>query len=137
MGVVSHKAGGCIECPFKVAEANIQAEFYHFARLHNLQCLLEFRTPCGRHDITVFNPDFTKLMAIVECKVYVMGNDTKQLRRYRRVGVKVFTLFDCTKAERLVISIKDQLGTMTGVLVSELDEVVPIERRRKWGKETE
>lgn len=86
-----------------LSEAVVQAEFYMAAKQVGLRCTLELSTREGRLDIAVFNEDWTKLLAIVECKNRPYGavSKNRQIERYKRLGVPVYGLSKASRAEHL------------------------------------
>jgi hypothetical protein len=110
-----------------MSEANIQAEFYCACKQIGLNCSLEVSTPIGRLDAGLFSEDWSRLLAIVECKHTNDGKvkRTPQIERYKRIGVPVFGLarMDCIS---LAVKIKTQ--TYPGVA---LDAVLEMERRQR------
>src|SRR4051812_28490794 len=92
----------------QTVEANTQAEFYHQARLIGLPILLELATPLGRHDIAILRPDKSGVVALIECKRQgrrVYGN-SRQIQRYKLLGVPIYGLNDPSRAARLAETIK-------------------------------
>jgi hypothetical protein len=90
----------------KDSEANIQAEFYHRARLLGLEVQMEMHTPVGRLDAAILSSDRSHLLAIVECKRYKISRDAVQIKRYERIGVPVYILSSKYGAETLAKSLK-------------------------------
>jgi len=95
--------GGAWGFSERLPEANIQAEFYHCCRLLEIPCVLEYRTPTGRHDVVIFSRNFDYLLAIVECKCSQAQCDypSRQITRYREVGVAIYTLCSLAGASAL------------------------------------
>lgn len=115
------------------AEANTQAEFYHHARLQELPILLEVTTPAGRIDVAVLCADRSGIVAVVECKRggRPMDGKSKQIRRYKRLGVPVYGLNDWRRAQSLVSTIKARHGSDAGISWAEIEFIEPINRRNK------
>jgi hypothetical protein len=128
--------GGAINYQGDCAEANLQAEFYHHCRLIGLNCLLEFTTPTGRHDLAIFNSDFTRLLALVECKKKVIARITSQIARYKAVGVPVYQLNCIHRAERLAKTIQANCHDQSGIECERLSAIPKQRRRWKYTKET-
>lgn len=110
-----------------LSEAVIQAEFYMAAQQIGLRCTLELSTSEGRLDIAVFNDDWTKLLAIVECKNNLSGKvrRTRQIERYKRIGVPVYGLGKAQRAMHLAKIIKE--SNHPGIAL----ESVPWERKSR------
>lgn len=69
------------------------------------------------------NPDRTRLLAIVECKLHhflFMNGESAQIKRYKRVGVPVYGLSELSRVEGLVATIKARHGQSNGVLLWDL-----------------
>jgi hypothetical protein len=117
----------------RLPEANIQAEFYHHARLLGFVAILELSTPAGRHDIAILNHEQTHLLAIVECK----SNESRrvyhspQIRRYKQLGVPVFGLADFDRAEHLAAQIHRQFiaSPSPGISLDDIFAMPKIKRR--------
>jgi hypothetical protein len=94
-----------------MSEADIQAEFYHHARLAGVTVTLEYVTPVGRLDIAVLSHDRTRLLAIVECKKAreYMNTQSMQMMRYRSIGVPVLTLTHFDEAKKVLINVVSHL----------------------------
>lgn len=136
--VAPNPNGGAWGFPERLPEANIQAEFYHLCRLNGIPCILEFHTPTGRHDVTVWTPGYTHLLCIVECKSLKAGqvfySDSRQIRRYQQVGVPVYGIPRLEEAEAVFQTVKEKhFGTTatasSGVEREALPYVVPLEKR--------
>lgn len=118
----------------KWLEANTQAEFYHHARLLGLPVLLEVITPAGRIDIAVLRSDRSGIVALVECKRNgraIYGN-SRQILRYKRIGVPVYGLNDFYRAERLVRTIQFRHANDVGVSWQQIKEITPLPRRTSY-----
>lgn len=103
-----------------LSEAVVQAEFYAAAKYIGLRCTLELSTREGRLDVAVFNDDWTKLLAIVECKNKPFGkvNRTRQIERYKKLGVPVYGLSKVGRAMPLAQTIKK--CNHAGIAVTEI-----------------
>ncbi len=115
----------------RCSEANVQAEFYHHARLHNLPVYLELFASVGRIDIAVLCRDRSGIVAVVECKRHghsVYG-DSWQIRRYKKLGVPVYGLSDWFRAERLVLTIQRRHADDPGISWAQVDHTEPLVRR--------
>lgn len=131
-----------------MSEANIQAEFYHWARVANLPVTLEFATPVGRLDIAVLNRERTAIRAIVECKrraVSFRSGESGQIQRYKAIGVPVYGLAAMEDCERLVRVIAQAVEGRAGVLIRDLPIVCArvaegmrerreARRKARWGE---
>ena len=89
------------------SEANIQAEFYHQARLSGLNCVLEIDTPAGRIDAAIMDESKTAFLCFIECKRDQLPRSfhSPQLARYSKLGVPVLTLSGKQSPSALVASI--------------------------------
>lgn len=115
-------------------EANIQAEFYHQARLINLPVVLEFRTPVGILDVAILNIMRDGIVAIVECKrsqTPKFNSESWQIKRYKRIGVPVYGLADFERAARLAASIKSKHGNKSGVLLTAIPSILRLDWSRR------
>lgn len=104
-------------------EANLQAEFYHFAKLRGWPVVLELITNAGRVDIALLSKDRTRLLALVECKcspIYFAGGKSAQIARYKTLGVPVYGLSDIARTERLVATVIERCGNMAGIPIADL-----------------
>jgi hypothetical protein len=111
-----------------MTEAVIQATFFYYCQLHSVNCSLEISSPVGRHDAIVFNEDWTRALAIVECKSKE-GRGKSQQSRYAQTGVPVFMLFHVNDAKELVLKISR--STFTGVSWVAISQLPKKQRRRK------
>ncbi len=77
---------------YKVTEADIQAEFYHQARLAGLTIGLETSTNRGRLDLIVMNPERDRVFCIIECKrgEQRINHNSRQTHRYKSFGLDFF-----------------------------------------------
>jgi len=112
-------------------EANIQGEFYYWCRVLNINCCLEMTTPVGRLDIAVLDDSCMRLRAIVECKNPggVIWYESKQMKRYKQLGVPVFGMCQLSHAEPLARKIKDL--HWQGVDLSEVAKIPRMYRRNR------
>lgn len=123
--------------PFRLPEANVQAEFYHWCRLLGCNCVLEMRTPAGRIDVAILDDQSTRLLCIVECKREGRRHgisETCQIRRYKTIGVPVFGLDRRDKAEKLVRQILRDYVTNTqydGISIKQVRSMAKVPRSRK------
>lgn len=115
----------------KITEANIQAEFFFWAKTHGLKVILEFKTPVGRLDVAVFNDDLTEIVAIVEVKRKRVNPLSKQIQRYGTIGVHVYGLWEKDKAEELVLNIKEIHKTGIGIPLQKVLSMKRLKRRRE------
>ena len=124
-------------CGVRLPEANIQAEFYHHAKILGINAVLELSTPVGRLDIAVLDGSGSNLIAVVECK----SNDqkvvtkTNQIRRYMQIGVPVYGLADIQRAEHLVCTIKEKYidnKAYEGKPLSEIFSMPRVHRRLSY-----
>jgi hypothetical protein len=102
-------------------EAQIQAEFYCACKSVGLNCALELSTPVGRLDCALFNDAWDVLLAIVECKrtVRPWQERTRQMHRYRSIGVPVHILANLQACDALAKQIKEiQTGVAIGKVIS-------------------
>lgn len=77
------------------SEALVQAEFYCNCKSLGMNVALQVTVPVGFLDVAIFNSDWTRLLAIVECKRMTrIGPDVGywQMERYKRLGVPVHKL---------------------------------------------
>jgi len=118
----------------KILEANTQAEFYHHARLINLPLLLEAVTPCGRLDIAVLCADQSGIVAIVEVKRQgrAIYGESRQIQRYKLIGVPVYGLNSVKNAQRLVATIARKHRTDPGISWAKIKTIEPLKRRDFW-----
>lgn len=104
------------------AEANVQAEFYHQCRLLGLNCELEMSTPVGRLDCAILSEDADRLLCIIECKRedrLIPMWETRQIKRYKTIGVPVHYLCsfsECEAMVRHIIAAKDPGKPMSEVM---------------------
>ena len=119
--------------PHLLTECVIQATFFHFSILSGLNCTLELGTPLGRIDIAIFNQDWTRVLAVIECKHNSTKEvrETSQIRRYKRLGVPVFGLADIRRCERLCAQLKRDLTNNGG---RPYQEIMEIPREPRWRK---
>ena len=79
----------------KITEANIQAEFYYFCKLNNINCYLEFKLEKCRFDAVIFDENY-KIRYIIEFKSYKTEKkgitNTKQLNKYRKFNCEVILI---------------------------------------------
>ena len=119
---------------FRLPEANVQAEFYHQARLVGMVCVLEFMSPAGRLDLVVLNDEADRLLCIVECKRETRRSDfdqSAQVARYRQLGVPVLCLMMRDESASLVKRIMKEFVSNpehTGVKLSDLNKIPKITR---------
>ena len=80
--------------PDRIAEANIQAEFYHQCKLNGIECYLEYKHEHSRFDAVIIQND--EIEFIIEFKSYKTDKaaklNTKQLDKYRKYGVQIFVI---------------------------------------------
>lgn len=111
-----------IQYPFRLPEANVQAEVYHWARLLGGNCVLELGTIAGRVDAAFLCGASERLLCIVECKRERRKSafsESKQVKRYSTLGVPVFCLTKRADAEHLVREIiADE--SLAGIPVSQV-----------------
>lgn len=117
-----------------ITEANVQAEFYYYARVHEMNCILEYSTPVGRLDIAVLNETATRLVCIIECKrIHRRNRETWQFFRYESLKLPVHLLNNISECEPLVLKIKAQ-GNQ-GMLLSDIQSATRFTRKRLNRKE--
>ena len=113
-------------------EANVQAEFYHQAKLIGLNCILEWTTPKGRLDIAILNSQETKVFAIIECKrsERPRWKSSRQFARYSKLGVPVLAL---QKTEDATALARQMLSLTTGVASHSVsvDSILESEKERR------
>ena len=121
-----------------MTEADIQAEFYHHARLIGLACVLEHCTPVGRLDIAVLNDARDRLLVIVECKRRESFSPG-QIARYKSIGVPVYGLHKFDRAEGLAKQLKRTLAAAVGVALEDVAKMERVKKRRskQWRKDPE
>lgn len=116
-----------------VTEATVQAEFFRYCCDIELPCALELITPVGRLDAAVFNGDWTRILAIVECKRFRKKEamtETRQIRRYKQIGVPVFGLCKRERAEHLAKQIKRDYSNSAGIPLSEVYRIPQATRHK-------
>lgn len=120
----------------RILEANTQAEFYHQARLAHLPLLLEVVTPCGRLDIAILRPDQSGIVAIVEVKRQgrTIYGESRQIQRYKMIGVPVYGLNTPDNAARLVATISRKHRLDKGISWAAIKAIEPMKRRDFWRK---
>lgn len=91
------------------SECDLQAEFYHRAKLRGLRCRLEVGSCVGRLDVVVLAKGRTGIYLIVECKRSTKGLCPMQLSRYRGIGAPVLTLCGKKEINRLLDRIERQI----------------------------
>ena len=116
----------------RLSEANIQAEFYFWAKTLGLPCLLELSTPKGRLDVAIFNSTKTQLLAIVECKRdgCQLNEHSRQMVRYRKIGVPIYGLFLPSEAEGLARKIQNEL-VLTNKSGLSVEDLFELEREKR------
>lgn len=92
-------------CGVFPAEANLQAEFYHQARMMQLFCVLELTTSMGRIDCAVLNLECDSIIAIVEFKRGKIDLKSEQIRRYKNLSVNVYGLNKWDDCRNLVVDL--------------------------------
>ena len=115
------------------AEANVQAEFYHHARLAERPVALELSTPAGRIDIAVLSVDRSAIVAVVECKrnwKQFKGGKSPQIMRYKRLGLPVYGLAEFSRAKRLVEVIQASHGASAGISLQAIRDREDIRQSR-------
>lgn len=91
-----------------LSEALIQAEFYHHCRLLEVPCTLEWQVAVGRLDAIIFDRTWTRCHAIVEVKKRGDQFKTRQIARYKKIGVPVYGLASFARAPILAAQMKRQ-----------------------------
>ena len=80
--------------PNRIAEANIQAEFYHQCQLNGIECYLEYKHEHSRFDAVIIMNE--EIRFIVEFKSYKTDKkgktNTKQLDKYRQYEIPLFLI---------------------------------------------
>src|SRR5271154_7035683 len=115
-------------------EANIQAEFYHACRLIGIQCVLEVFTVVGRLDAVIFNQQRTYFLAIVEVKKEqhrFANGSSKQILRYKQLGVPVYGLSWEKDPHRLAATIKAKHANDPGIAVTAIESMRQIKGNRR------
>ena len=128
------------EFPFRLPEANVQAEFFHQARLLGLECVLELPTPLGRLDVAFLNEAADTLICIVECKSESRSEpiEGKQIDRYKSIGVPVFTLSKRADAAELANRIMEEMAAMgNGISLDDVMAMPRFERKRGDGSRSD
>lgn len=74
----------------RVAEATIQAEFYHLCRVNKIRCYLEYRYGRSRFDGVLYNED-KSIYAIIEFKsrynTFKLNKDGRQFNKYMQYDI--------------------------------------------------
>lgn len=115
-------------------EANIQAEFYHACRLIDLPVSLEIRTPAGRLDAAVLSHDRLHLLAVVEVKrnkYQFHDGKSRQIVRYKALGVPVYGLHGDQDAHKLAATIKTAEGNSPGKPLAEISKMIFLREGRR------
>jgi hypothetical protein len=107
-----------------------------------IPCVLEYRTPAGRHDACIFSQDFTHLRAIVECKNNKWGSFNKasrQYQKYKALGVPIYDLCSLDGALKLAAEIKAihcHQHSLPGKPVAELQALPKSQRNKRRPRRT-
>jgi len=93
--------------PDRIAEANIQAEFYHQCKVRGIECYLEYKHEQSRFDAIITEEEYIRF--IVEFKSYKTNKKgktkTRQLDKYRQYGLPVFLITRMEQIDRVIASI--------------------------------
>lgn len=85
-----------LEIKGRIAEANIQAEFYRKCVENNLCCYLEYKFEKSRFDAVLYHKNTLEIYAIIEIKSYALNKNpnlnTKQLFKYRQYNIPVYVI---------------------------------------------
>lgn len=115
--------------PHLMSEANVQAEVYGVCKASGMNVSLEVITPVGRLDVGVFSVDWSRLLAIVECKQPATAHrGGRQMIRYESIGVPVFkwSKMDCRELLRALLAVPTE-----GVLWEKVKAMPKKDRRKK------
>lgn len=124
------------------AEANLQAEIYHQARLAGLPLALEVTTPAGRHDAVVLNPSHSHLIALIECKRSALSftGKSSQIERYKRLGLPLYTVSNSDSPALFVQRLITELSGKTGATIAQIEAMDHLKKdrleRRKFRKKS-
>ena len=93
--------------------------------------LLSVRTPCGILDIAVLRRDRSGIVAIVECKRNgrVVYANSRQIHRYKAIGVPIYGLNDLSHAKKLALTIFHHHRNDAGKTWAEVSATIPLQRR--------
>jgi len=113
-----------------MSEANIQAEFFGACKGIGLNCALEVSTPVGRLDVGIFSEDWSRLLAVVECKKRRLDGNTAQIGRYKQIGVPVYGL---RRMDSLSLARKIQGSGLAGIPFEQVLAMQGKPRRKRDG----
>ena len=92
----------------RYSSSNIQAEFYHQCRLHNVNCMLEHIYDDCRFDIVCYDSD-NNIYAIIEAKYnpgdYVINKNSRQWKKYNRYGIPIFYIANFKDVDNVFVEI--------------------------------
>jgi hypothetical protein len=118
------------------SEATIQAELYHQCRCRGLAVVLELSTAVGRLDLAIMTPTGNALAA-VEVKKMKPVYETKQMRRYRTLGLPLFELWrmaDCESMAEQLAKIGGDGISVERLKAAKLPEGHPLKRPSKMDR---
>lgn len=95
--------------PYRIPEANIQAEFYHQCRLRQIKVFLQFPYEDCKFDCIVLDKSKKKILCVVEIKyrkTTKKNYNTKQMKKYRNFDVPVFLVTSKEDIVKTIIEIE-------------------------------
>ena len=92
----------------RISEANIQGEFYHYCRVLDIPCYLEYKHENSRFDAVICDPQRDEILIIVEIKNMIRKHNnwnTKQLIKYKKFNLPLILIDRSSSIKEGVVKI--------------------------------
>jgi hypothetical protein len=96
-----------LEIKHRIAEANIQAEFYHQCKLNKIPCYLEYKIERSRFDAVIYEEKSKEILCLLEIKSYKYeyddaNIDTKQCKKYSKYRIPLIYIVRMSDIEEVI-----------------------------------